>query len=144
MKVKNVIFRENSFGITQKSLKILRNTLTFCVNHPVAVVELPTNDLCCGFFIFDKYTELAVFTGDGFRKDRAGEGGAGYNTAEALFGVFGIRRLIWDEVNLDEIYQGKTEIIRARLLKVAQEIANTLTNTDFVIPADKNPQYVRR
>ncbi len=49
MKVKNVIFRENSFGITQKSLKILRNTLTFCVNHPVAVVELPTNDLCCAF-----------------------------------------------------------------------------------------------
>jgi len=54
--IRDVIFDENSFGITQRSLKILRDTLAQRVDRHIAVVEVPTNDLCCQFLILDRDT----------------------------------------------------------------------------------------
>jgi hypothetical protein len=54
MKLERVYFDVNSFGVTQRSLKILRDALAERLKNYIAVVEVPTNDLCCGFFIFDK------------------------------------------------------------------------------------------
>lgn len=95
--VNHIKFDENTFGITQRSLKVLRDTLIEKVKSRIAVVEIPTNDLCCGYLILDKNHNEAVYTGDGFRMDRCGEGGAGYRSAEALFGLLGIRPLILSE-----------------------------------------------
>jgi len=143
MNVIRVIFDINSFGITQRSLKILRDALIENVNHKIAVVEVPTNDLCCGFFIFDWEWKRATWTGDGFRPDRCGEGGAGYRSAEALFDLLGIKPLIWDEIKVDEFSLLPEKKIEAKLLEIARKIAQELQDDEFQKPAEKDPEYIR-
>jgi len=94
---------ENSFGITQRSLKILRDELAHRIEHKVEVYEIPTSELCCGFLIVDFIVNEAVWTGDGFRTDRKGEGGAGYKTAEALFMIYGIETIPVGEEEVEGI-----------------------------------------
>ena len=139
MKLTNVIFNAGSFGITQKSLKMLRDTLAEKLLHRIAVVEVPTNDLCCGYFIFDLDGSAAVFTGDGFRTDRMGEGGAGYMSAEALFEIYRVRVIPWEPVSIEAVYQLPEEDVGRFLLKIAQEIADQLTPGEFSRPKEKNP-----
>ena len=141
--IRDVIFDENSFGITQRSLKILRDSLAQRMNHHIAVVEVPTNDLCCGFLILDRDLNEAIFTGDGFRTDGGGEGGAGYRSAEALFSLFRIKIIPWETVNIEQIYQGDTESVRKKLLNLAEEIARTLVEKDYRKPLNMKPYYVR-
>ena len=143
MNVIRVIFDVNSFGITQRSLKILRDALIENVNHKIAVVEVPTNDLCCGFFIFDWEWKWATWTGDGFRLDRCGEGGAGYRSAEALFNLLGIIPIVWDETKMDEFSMLPEEEIEIKLLEIARKIAKELQDNEFQIPIKKKPNYVR-
>ena len=143
MNVTHVIFDINSFGITQRSLKILRDALTDNINHRIAVVEVPTNDLCCGFFIFDWEWQRATWTGDGFRLDRCGEGGAGYRSAEALFNLFGIESIVWDEIRMDEFYMLSKREIEARLLEIARKIAEELQDDEFQSLIKKEPKYIR-
>jgi len=143
MNVVHVVFDINTFGITQKSLKMLRDTLANAIANRIAVVEVPTNDLCCGYFIFDQKRQAAIFTGDGFRTDRAGEGGAGYESAEALFKLYGINPIPWDPINIEEIYTLPEEKIEKLLLKLARKIAGKLSEEEFYRPIDQNPQYVQ-
>jgi hypothetical protein len=143
MNVTHVVFDINSFGITQRSLKILRDALTENINHRIAVVEIPTNDLCCGFFIFDWEWQRATWTGDGFRMDRCGEGGAGYRSAEVLFNLFGIKPLIWDEIRMDEFFTLPEKEIEAKLLEIARKIAQELQDNEFQTLVDKEPEYIR-
>jgi len=140
-----IIFSEDSFGITQKSLEILRDALANSLRQNIAVVQVDTNDLCCGFFIFNPALGIVTWTGDGFRTDRGGEGGAGYKSAEALVGLFGLRITISD-VRLDEqisriLSTGNHEEIEAALRALAKEVAGGLINEDFRCAG--NPQYVR-
>lgn len=146
MKVINIDYDLNSFGITERSLRVLRNALAEKIDHKIAVVEAPTSDLCCGYFIFDQYQAgRVVFTGDGFRTDGGGEGGAGYKSARALFAVFNIRVIPGEAIeNFDEIYAMiVSEKIEARLVAIAQKYADLLYDTDFREPSKERPQYVR-
>jgi len=104
MNVTHIVYDPNTFGITQKSLKMLRDALAEKIKNRIIVVEVPTSDLCCGYFIFDWEWQNATWTGDGFRQDRRGEGGAGYRSAEVLLRLFGIWPVSWEEVNFDEIW----------------------------------------
>jgi len=108
MKVSKVYFDPDSFGITQRSLVMLRNALAHRFLHSIAVVEVRTSDLCLGYFIFDENLGEAVWTGDGFRSDYGGEGGAGYITAEILLSIYGIRPSWCYSTQLDDIYSKST------------------------------------
>jgi len=143
MEIKKVVFDENTFGITRTSLKMLRDTLARAIENHIAIFEIPTSDLCCGFLILDREREEAIFTGDGFRTDRGGEGGAGYKSAEVLFNLYGIRQFYWDDILdiLNGSYQRND--IKKRLIVLAQEIANEFSDSAFVRPMDNNPQYIR-
>jgi hypothetical protein len=143
MEVRQVNFDVNSFGITQMSLKMLRDALAQGMAHHIKVVEVPTNDLCCGFFIFDRELRSAVWTGDGFRTDRAGEGGEGYRSAEALFNLYGLKVISWDPVNIEEVYVLSEEKVDCLLLGVAQKIADEIGYGDFQLPLERTPGYVR-
>lgn len=142
--IRKVNFDENSFGITQRSLKILRDTLARKVDHEILVVEVPTNALCCGYFIFDAVTNDATFTGDGFRLDRGGEGGAGYGSAEALLQIYGIHVYQWVTIDFDNIYGFAGEHMKERMLKLAQEIATGFTASEYRRPSENPGYYARR
>jgi len=144
MEVSRIIFDPDSFGITQRSLVMLRNSLAERINHSIAVVEVRTSDLCLGYFIFDKNQGEAVWTGDGFRNDYGGEGGAGFITAEILFSVYGIRPSWYYSMQLNDIYLPSTGMsISDRLLKLAKEVGAMVQDKDFIIPAEQRPEYVR-
>jgi len=135
-----LIYDENTFGITERSLKMLRNTLAKRINHRIAVVEVPTDEICCGFLILDKDAQEAVFTGDGFRTDNGGEGGAGYKSAKALLNVLGIRPIHWvNVVHTDVIYQKPY----GALLLLVDEVQKILKARYYVKPADKALSYLR-
>jgi len=40
--ITDVYFDEESFGVTQRSLKVLRDALARSIDHQIAVVEVPT------------------------------------------------------------------------------------------------------
>jgi len=143
MEIKQIIFDENSFGITQRSLKVLRNTLSRSIDQHIAVVEIPTNDLCCGYLILNRDTGVATFTGDGFRIDGGGEGGAGYRSAQALMTLFGIKVFPADPVDLGEIYIGGRESVRRKLHKVAKELQGLIGDHEYIRISDRMPGYVR-
>jgi len=143
MKIRQVVFEERAFGITQRSLQMLRDTLARSIDHHVAMFEVSTNDLCCGFLVLNRDTGTVTFTGDGFRTDGGGEGGAGYRSARALLDLFGVRAFHAGPVDIEEIYQGHTEAVRRKLLSLAQELAGTLRQQDFVMISDRGPGYVR-
>lgn len=143
MKINHITFDEQSFGITQRSLKVLRDTLSRSIDHHIAVFEIPTNDLCCGYLILNRDTSTATFTGDGFRTDGGGEGGAGYRSAQAIISLFGLKVFPGDPVDLSEIYIGGRESVRRKLFKVARELQGLIGDQEFIRPSDKMPQYVR-
>lgn len=143
MEVKDVLFDMNSFGSTQRSLRILRDTIAERFHHRIAVVEIPLDDVCCGFLIFDEDSGEAIWTGDGFKSDECGEGGAGYFSANAIFRIFGIRQLFWEPVNPDDIIGAEEGKVALTLLAIACAIGETLGPGDFLVPAEKNPYYVR-
>lgn len=84
---------EETFGITQRALKALRDELAGRIDHALAVWVLPAGGSehveCYGLCIVDHTTDEAVIIGDGFRGDGGGEGGAGHRAAQALLSIFG-------------------------------------------------------
>ena len=141
--ITDVYFDEESFGITQRSLKVLRDALARSIDHQIAVVEVPTNDLCSGFLILNKSTGIATFTDDGFRMDGGGEGGAGRKSAMALLTIYGINPILWEPVNIDEVYQGEKEKVKRKILNLAKDISKALTQRDYIKVSKKRPYYVR-
>jgi len=137
-----VIYDESTFGITEKSLKMLRNALAERIDHRITVVEVPTDEICCGFLILDKDVEEAVFSGDGFRTDNGGEGGAGYKSAKALLQVFGIPPIHWPAVlNIWDETSGP--LMRKALTVLVDEVQRDLKAGYYVKPADRTPSYLR-
>jgi len=132
----------DSFGITHKSLKILRDTLAMSIGNDIAVAEIRTSDLCCGFLIVNKTRNEATFTGDGFRTDDGGEGGAGYRSAQALLSLFGLSFFDvypMEPVNI-EICQGNIENVKSKLLDMANELKKI---AEYHCPMERRPQYIR-
>jgi hypothetical protein len=143
MIVTHVVYDPSTFGITQRSLKMLRDTISEKVKHRIVVVQIPTDDICCGYFIFDWEWQNATWTGDGFRTDEGGEGGAGFKSAEIFFKFFKIWPIACERMDLNRIYILKEPDQKVEFLKLAQEIANALNDEDFKRPVDNIPEYVR-
>jgi hypothetical protein len=91
MKITKVTFDESTFGSTGKSLRMLRNAVADTLHCKTLVLEIPTNDICCGFLVINKDDESAIWSGDGFRFDKGGEGGRGYLAAHKMLDTFGIK-----------------------------------------------------
>ncbi len=147
MKISSVCFDVNSFGVTQRSLKFLRDSIVRNCDHNLMVVEIPTDNICCGFMIFVQNEDgiEVIWTGDGFRTDGGGEGGAGYNTAETIFHLYRIRPLMWEKwEGYEKLYTESEEVIKQKLLQVANSILQTVSEDDFVIPIESTPPYIRR
>lgn len=147
MTITHVVFDRSTFGITANSLKMLRNALAEKVTHRIAVYEVPTDELCCGYMILDYEWSNATWTGDGFRTDREGEGGAGYKSAEALFSIYRITPVPWGwfrfktNFALSHYEDKETEEF---LHDLAQEMADDAeVCNSFVRPFDQVPYYVR-
>jgi len=140
-----VVFDENTFGITQKSLKMLRNALAESIHHSTAVIEVPTSDMTCGFLIVDRDANEAVWSGDGFRTDNGGEGGAGYKSALALLRLFGfspsIEVVVSEPVDVNLFYTS-SEKATARIEKWVDEAIKSGA-ISFKVTADTFPQYLR-
>lgn len=145
MRIKKVKYDRDSPGITEGSLRMLRNTLAEKIRDEICVIEIPTNDLCCGYLILDQANSEAVYTGDGFRPDRGGEGGAGFNSAAAIFRIYGIELIHAERtVILDPLFhmEGKeaAEFLIVSMQKLVDEIF--FMKVDFTRPIDNRAGYV--
>ena len=136
MKVK---YDVGSFGSTRKGLKIFRDALAKWHDKPVAVVAVPSNTMCLGFFLFNQDGE-AVWTGDGFRMDLMGEGGAGMKSALGLLYLYGLEHLVWNEVSF---WKADKKELANLISKTAEDIFKTLKPSDFKVPRDQSPYYIR-
>jgi len=85
-----ILIDENTLGYTEPSLRRLRNELARRIDHKIVVHQIQTESICAGFLIVDYTVKEAVWSGDGFRTDGGGEGGAGFKSVEALFTIFNI------------------------------------------------------
>jgi hypothetical protein len=139
MNVTHIVFDVNTYWNKARSLKVLRDTIAKNAHRRIAVVEVPTNNLYCGYLILDWEWQRATWTGDGFRLDDAGEGGVGRKTAEVIFNLFGIRPLPWEMVNIEEIYTLPEDVVEKRLLELAQTIASELSGDEFSVPINSKP-----
>jgi len=141
-----------SIGNTQMSLQILRNSLARSIDHSIKVFEVKTCEQLTSFLLIDLSDNTAVWTGDGFRQDLMGEGGAGLNSAKILFLLFNIKvSVIFDILDLvsterisfdapDEVQNIVLEtILRDFITKNAQDIQNA----DAIQIADQMPEYIR-
>ncbi len=137
-----VAFDANNVGVTRKSLKMLRDALVNFFAHRIVVVEVPTSDIRCGYFIFDLDLQKATWTGDAFSNDRSSESGAGYVSAEALLMLFGIKPVKWKMLNMDDVYLFPERKAREILLGFVQEIAKGIHDSEFSRPIDKDPIYL--
>jgi len=133
---------QDSLGITERSLKVLRDEIARRVDHDLMVLEIPTSDITCGYLIVDRTLNEAVFTGDGFRTDGGGEGGAGYRAAEAYLDLFRLKAYFAEPVDMTDAYMGNTEPLIARLSELAQEALENSPDR-FMAPSNTTPSYMR-
>ena len=142
---------QEALGITERSLKVLRDEIARRVDHDLMVLEIPTSDITCGYLIVDRTAREAVFTGDGFRTDGGGEGGAGYRAAEAYLDIFRLKPYFTpachgqsgrEPVDMTEAYTGNTEPLIARLSELAQEALENSPDR-FMAPSNTTPSYMR-
>lgn len=98
-----IVVHEDTFGITQRALKSLRDELADRIDHAIVVWQLLARDMdhvnCYGFCIIDTTSDEAVIIGDGFRGDGGGEGGAGHRAAQALLSIYRICSMLWDPID---------------------------------------------
>jgi hypothetical protein len=137
-----VIFDEETFGITVKSLKKLRNELADRIHHKISIQKIQTDNLCCGFLIYDATTEEIIWTGDGFRPDGGGEGGVGYKSACALLQIYGFSHfnLIGIEVNFESHTR---EEVSSKLIECIKENNHLFIIADLSVLDTKKPIYLR-
>lgn len=141
MKVKHVLFNVESLGNTKKSLIILKDTIVDKRFNLLAVGEISTTDGGCGFLMFDKKWEIAIFTGDGFTLGGGtSTGGRGYELAKSFLSCLGIGSQLWKEkVDIDEFRKGGEEELQKKLLALSQRIADTLDDRQYRTPIDGEP-----
>jgi len=142
MKIERVAFDIETFGTTKPSLAVLQDSLDYRDQHRLAVVQVDVGDIRCGFFVIDADAGVAVFTGDGFRHDYGGEGGAGYRKAQELCESRGLRIFNFGQVSdLELLYplaaKNKTDEIKTLLSQVVKRIVKSfrLNMSDCRAPA---------
>jgi len=144
IEITEALLYEDALGITQRSLKVLRDTIARSMDHRLAVVEVETSDITCGYLILDADTGIATFTGDGFRHDSGGEGGAGYRSALKLIDLFGLKIQVWENFDSSILYSPTliAEQKRKMLLVLARKAVAKLSEGDFARPSERVPRYI--
>jgi len=138
-------------GITQKSLKRLIWCLTEWACDRLTVVEVPVEQVCCGFLVVNHDRACASWSGDGFRMDCEGEGGAGYITAQAFMDILGLT-----VEDTDDLLGFRSEgtvvcndaVLVPELTALALGILQVVDATDQKLwpvgrPSDLQPRYIR-
>ena len=141
-------WNNEAWGYTNPSLRRLRNSLCSFFCDYVCVVEVETLDGLCGFLILNSTENVAVFTGDGFRTDGGGEGGAGYNTAQALFAILGIpvsiSISIADKIKKLSIGDQLANYVVLAQSMIIDELLVLEADLDFVDYSQMSPGYIRK
>lgn len=141
-----------SIGNTQLSLQALRNSLARSIDNPIKVLEISTCDQLTSFLVIDGASNTAVWTGNGFRQDLLGEGGAGLNSAKILFQLFNIKvSVIFDILDLssadqicfDDPDEAKDIVLETILRDFLTKNAQDIRQADTIIIADQMPTYIR-
>ena len=147
MKAYKLIFDRSTFGITSKSLKMLRNAIADNIHDEILVVEIPTTDICSGFLLLNKTASTATWSGDGFRHDKGGEGGRGYLAAHKMLDVFGIRYLNVFPTETIKMFEkvldgcnSEAELSR-ELLKACNKAAENFNDDEFKCVYEVAPWY---
>lgn len=147
MKAHKLIYDPSTFGITGKSLKMLRNSIALHMRDEIAVIEVPTGDILCGFLVLNKTQGTATWSGDGFRTDGGGEGGRGYNFAIKMFYMFGAQRFCVYSLETIRMFSKAinsrtTETgLASELLEACNKAAEEIYNSDFKCLIDSIPNY---
>ncbi len=137
MKLRRIIIE--AIDSAESCLRVLRDTLVRRFTHRLAVAEISFDGIRCGFLVFDNDLSEAVWSGDEFRTYDNDEGEEAYQSAYALFKLFGIKPLLWDLEDFDEDCEADVN----KLFKIALFIGNSLQPEDFIVPAERKPLYVR-
>jgi len=141
-----------SIGNTQLSLQTLRNALARSLDNPIKVLEITTCGQLTSFLVIDGAANTAVWTGNGFRQDLLGEGGAGLNSAKILFLLFNIKvSVIFDVLDLsssDQTYvddpdEAEDIILETILRDFLSKNAYDIRQADMIMIADQLPTYIR-
>lgn len=142
--INQISYTADSFGITRTSLRNLRNWIADHRDQKMAVVQVHTEAMCCGFVCILKNGN-AHYTGDGFRTDGGGEGGAGYRSALALLQLFGLSYEIVLDHHFDflpsvfTLHEHYSKAVETKLLSQFNEFIDW--ELTFKKPGD--PQYLR-
>lgn len=145
--MKTTVFWD-SFGITQRALKRLRDELCRRFEHDIVVFEWSNHNILCGYLIIDDTTKEIIVIGDSFRTDDGGEGGAGRKSAEALFLLMGIRvehiSIPEYEPDFEQDDQNRDKYRKLVEASVEETIKNEYGGMIFAAKiSDSKPQYVR-
>jgi hypothetical protein len=141
-----------SIGNTQLSLQKLRNSLARSIDNPIKVLEISTCDQLTSFLVIDGATSTAAWTGNGFRQDLLGEGGAGLNSAKILFLLFNIKvSVIFDildlsaaeEISFDAPDEEKNIVLETILRDFLTKNARAIRNANVIKIAEQMPSYIR-
>jgi len=134
-------------GSTQRSLTRLRDALAEYRNDEIHVLEVPTHTDAglVGYLILNKTRGLAFWTGDAFRPDKKGEGGAGYITARLLLKrIWRLHVNEWDVLSMQPVLEQKVSLedhLRSYIREF--EFFNDHPDIVFKIPASRPPEYIR-
>lgn len=146
MKVHTLIFNIEAFGITSKSLKMLRNILSNSLQDEILILEIQTEEILCGFLIFNKTNNSVSWTGDGFRTDGGGEGGRGYKAAYKLIELFGARVWqVYDEISIKQFQEAlklnNQPEFSQLLLNASNQIVTGFPTREFESLYNLTPKY---
>lgn len=121
-----------TIGITQRSLRALRDTIGRSYDHELEVWQVDAVDgIAYGFVIMDYTAEIATIIGDGFRSDGGGEGGAGHRAAQALLALFGLKPM-----------HGDTPLDYTQNVEDYEDLIHDIPRVNPVVPSTKVPPYI--
>ena len=140
-----------SDGITQNSLMNFRNTIAKGIEHEIKVLSVSPNEMLVAFLIIDKTAKIITWTGDGFRQDYGGEGGAGYNTVQIINRIFNVKphpmeEMISLEDTLDPSLQdsdGQNAVLASLIRDYLERNSDEIRMVPFECSAEKMPDYIR-
>lgn len=127
-------------GITRRSIRHLRNSLALCCQSRVGVVIVRTGNGLCAFAIVDNSKRQIRWSGDGFRLDKGGEGGAGYVAALKLLKDWGLHPFEDESKTLNITYPYDQKILVEYIEDVLED-QGVDKSFDFVVPCDHYPAY---
>jgi hypothetical protein len=133
-------------GSTRRCLLRLRNALADYHLDELCVLEIPTqpDGMLVGFLVLNRTQRIALWTGDGFRTDEAGEGGAGYSTAILLLKqIWGLTVPAWEILSMQPVLDGTVSLEQHLRGYIKEFDLLDGGNTQFNVPYIQWPGYLR-